>query len=113
MWKRTIITGGIVLALVVSAGAAMARFDGEPPAPATGVIDAAPAGTITVDSSGGQLRLVSVETEDGWSQSRIDAADRRIAVDFSSDGMELEVAIELDAGGLDVQRRLYDDRFVS
>jgi hypothetical protein len=83
-----------------------------PPAPAASgsrVIDAAGAGKVTVDQTGGQLSLVSAVPATGWRVEVEQRAGREIELDFRRGGQRVQVNVEIEDGAVRERLRVRDD----
>jgi hypothetical protein len=83
-----------------------------PPAPAASgsrVIDAAGAGKVTVDQTGGQLSLVSAVPATGWRVEVEQPAGREIELDFRRGGQRVQVNVEIEDGAVRERLRVRDD----
>ena len=64
------------------------------------VIDASPAGSMTVAVKDGVLSLVSVDIAGDWTGTKTEMSAREIELEFRNDGTELEVKAEIEDGRL-------------
>lgn len=64
------------------------------------VIDASPAGSVTVAVKDGVLSLVSVDIAGSWTETKTEMSAREIELEFRNDGTELEVKAEIEDGRL-------------
>ena len=82
------------------------------PAPAAAgsrVIDAAGAGTVTVDRAGGRLSLASAVPATGWTVEVEQSAGREIELDFRRGGQRVQVNVEIEDGVGRERLRVRDD----
>lgn len=82
-----------------------------PAAAASGsrVIDAAGAGTVTVDHTGDRLSLVSAVPATGWRVEVEQPAGREIELDFRRGGQRVQVNLEIEDGAVRERLRVRDD----
>jgi hypothetical protein len=66
----------------------------------TYVIDASPAGTVTIAVEDGRLRLVRVDIAGEWIQIDTETSSREVKVEFENADTELEVKAEIEDGQL-------------
>ncbi len=62
------------------------------------VIDAAPAGSITVSLSDGRLTLVSTDITSAWAKTRQEIESDQIKLKYDNGSTELEIEVELEDG---------------
>ena len=74
--------------------------DGSSVEDGTYVIDASPAGTVTIAVEDGRLRLVSVDIVGEWTQIDTETSSREVKVEFENADTELEVKAEIEDGQL-------------
>jgi hypothetical protein len=82
---------------------------GAPVAAGSRTFDAAGAGTVTVDVSGGQLSLVSAVPNSGWQVEVEQAAGREVELDFRMGSQRVQVNVELEDGTVRERVRFRDN----
>ena len=82
---------------------------GAPVADGSRTFDAAGAGTVTVNVSGGQLSLVSAVPNSGWQVEVEQAAGREVELDFRKGSQRVQVNVELEDGAVRERVRFRDD----
>lgn len=82
---------------------------GAPIAAGSRTFDAAGAGTVTVNTSGGQLSLVSAVPNSGWRVEVEQAAGREVELDFRMGSQRVQVNVELEDGAVRERVRFRDD----
>jgi len=80
-----------------------------PPGAASRVVDAGPAGTVTVAESGGTLTLVSVTPGSGWTSEIEQAFGREVEVDFRQGTQRVQVSVEIEDGAVRERLRFRDE----
>ena len=73
------------------------------------VINAAPAGSVTVEVKDGVLSLVSVDIAGSWTRTETEMSAREIELKFQDDSTELEIKTEIEDGHLKTRAEFKTD----
>ncbi len=73
------------------------------------VINAAPAGSVTVAVKDGVLSLVSVDIAGSWSRTKTEMSAREIELEFENEGTELKVKAEIEDGHVKLRAEFKTD----
>jgi hypothetical protein len=73
------------------------------------VINASPAGSVTLALKDGVLSVVSIDIAGSWSRTGTEVSAREIDLAFENDGTELKVKAEIDDGRVKVRAEFKTD----
>ncbi len=73
------------------------------------VINASPAGSVTVAVKDGVLSIVSIDIAGSWARTETEVSAREIELEFENDGTELKVKAEIEDGRVKVRAEFKTD----
>ena len=73
------------------------------------VVNASPAGSVTVAVKDGVLSIVSIDIAGSWARSETEVSAREIELEFENDGTELKVKAEIEDGRVKVRAEFETD----